>query len=152
MDDDALSEKIKEYREMLENERPELDMELLMRVLEMVNDESEVKVAIDPVDATGEWVATATTYAVLGLRKLDDGRLALRVADERHGIVGEKLIMQLRKEFDTNFAGHKVPVLFVHKGEVVQLTEIYSHVLVRAAYAGMPSDVVLATAIQNDAR
>ena len=97
--EDILREKIRAYRAMLDEEKPELDIELLMRVLDMVNDESEVKVAIDPVDPEGGWVPGAPTYAVAGIRELDDGRLALRVHDEKHGIAAEVLYSQLQKEF-----------------------------------------------------
>ena len=145
MDEDILQEKIRAYKEMLKNQRPELDMELLLRVLDMVNDESEVKVALEPVGDEGQWLKDATTYAVAGCKTLDDGRVVLRVHDEKHGIYADKLASQLQKAFKHS-TPYKAPVFFIHKGEEVTLTEVYSHALVSMVYAGMPSDVVLATA------
>lgn len=144
LDEDVLREKIKQYKEMLKQEKPDLDMELLLRVFSLVNEESEVKVALEPIGDEGEWVSSATTYAVSGVRELDDGRIALRVNDEKHGIAVGKLEPQLRKAF-RHKTPYKAPVFFMHKNEEVKLTEVYSHALVRQVYAGLPSDVILAT-------
>ena len=142
-DEDILAEKIKAYRESLKHQKPDLDLELLMRILDMVNGESEVKIAIDPVDEDGGWSADAPTYAVRGVTKLEDGRIALRANAEHHGIEADTLYSQLKKALK-HTKGSNAPVIFVRKGEVITLTDVYSHSLVRQVYAGMPFDVVLA--------
>ena len=143
--DDILQEKIKAYREMLKNQRPELDFELFLKILDMVNDESEVKASLEPINEDGTWSSEARTFAVLGVKTLDDGRVCLRVSDEKHGIKAEKLYEQIKKAFKHS-TPYKAPVFFVRGEDEVVLTDVYSHALVREVYAGMPSDVVLATA------
>ena len=144
MDDDVMREKIKAYRESLKEEKPELDIALLFRILDMVNESSEVKVAVNPVGEEGEWSSDAPTYGVSGVTTLDDGRVALTVKNDKHGIEAGDLYLKLKKQFKRT-KGEKVPVLYVHKEQVTTLTDVYSHALVRQMWAGMPFDVVLAT-------
>lgn len=143
MDEDILQEKIKAYRESLKEAKPDLDVALLMRILDMVNGDSEIKVAINPIAEGGEWDPKAPTYAVNGVKEMEDRRLALRVSDEKHGIAAYKLEEQYKKHLKHS-KGEKMPVLFTRKGEVVKLTDVFSHALVREMWAGMPFDVVLA--------
>ena len=148
--DDILKEKIKAYRESLNKSVPDLDIALLLRILDMVNDDSEVKVAISPVDPEGGWSSSAPTYAVLGTKTSDDGRIELRVNDQKHGIAADALYTQLKKALK-HASGSGMPVFFTHKGEETKLTDVYSHSLVRNVYAGMPFDVVLATSQKESA-
>ena len=140
--DEVWAEKIKAYRESIKEAKPDLDIALLYRILDIVNESSEVKVAINPV-TEGGWSSEAPTYAVAGVKKLDDGRVALRVNDEKHGIEAGALYTKLKKEFK-RASGEKVPVLFVRGDTVTQLTDVDSHALVREQWAGMPFDLVLA--------
>lgn len=141
--DDALQEKIKQYREMLKKQKPDLDIELLFRIMRIMNESSEVKIALDPISEDGSWESKATTYAVAGVTQLDDGRYALRTNRENHGITIAKLERELGKAFKHDRGSGK-PVLFVHGDEVTQLTDAYSHALTREQWAGMPFDLVLA--------
>ena len=140
---DVMQEKIKQYREMLKKEKPELDIELLFRIMRIMNDSSEVHVGIDPIAEDGKWTSNAPTYAVSGVTTLDDGRVALRVNNEKHGITVDNLERKLRKLFKHD-RGTGKPVLFVRGDTVTQLTEAYSHALVREKWAGLPFDLVLA--------
>ncbi|MBQ9000845.1 MAG: hypothetical protein IJ087_03225 [Eggerthellaceae bacterium] len=141
--DEVWEEKVKAYRESIKQEKPELDIALLFRILDIVNESSEVKVAIDPIGEEGDWSSNAPTYAVTGVTKLDDGRVALRAADEHHGIEAGALYNKLKKEMKRS-TGEKVPVLFAKGETVTQLTDVFSHALVREQWAGMPFDLVLA--------
>lgn len=140
---DVLQEKIKEYKESLKKERPELDIALLFRILDLMNESSEVKVAIDPVKGDGEWSSDAPTYAVVGVTTLEDGRVALKVRDERHAMEAGDLYVKLKKVFKRKNV-EKVPVLYVKNETVTQLTDAYSHALVQQKWGGMPFDLVLA--------
>ena len=141
--DEVWEEKVKAYRESIKEAKPDLDIALLFRILDIVNESSEVKVAINPISGEGDWSSDAPTYGVTGVKRLDDGRVALRVADERHGIEAGVLYNKLKKEMKRS-TGEKVPVLFVKGETVTQLTDAYSHALVREQWAGMPFDLVLA--------
>ena len=141
--DDALRERIQAYRDSLGGEKPDLDIALLFRILDLVNDLSEVRVAVDPVDDHGGWQPGAPTWSVTGVRKLDDGRVVLRVADEHHGIKAGDFYAKLEKEFEHQ-TGAGVPVLFARGDSVTKLTDVYSHALVHQMWAGMPFDLVLA--------
>ena len=143
MEEDVLQEKLKEYREMLKKERPDLDIELLFRILQLMNDSSEVRVSIDPISSDGQWSSDAPTYSVSGLTQLDDGRYALRVNQDKHGLTVDELYSKLRDAFKKS-SGAGVPVLFARGDTVTQLTEAYSHALVREQMAGLPFDLVLA--------
>ena len=146
--EDVLLERIQAYRELLKGPKPDLDIELLFRILDLVDESSEVHVAMNPVDDEGGWSSDAPKWAVSGVIHLDDGRVALRVRDDRHGIEAGKLYLRLKKEFKRQ-SGAKVPVLFVRGEKVTQLTDAYSHALVREEWAGMPFDLVLA--VRTDA-
>ena len=141
--DDVLLEKIREYRKLLKMDKPELDMALFLKILDITNESSEVKVAINPLSDEGEWASDAPTWAVGGVTVLDDGRVALRVKDDRHGMEAGDLQVRLKKQFKRS-TGDGVPVLFVQGETVTQLTDAYSHALVREKWAGMPFDLVLA--------
>lgn len=141
--DELWEERLREYRESLKKAKPELDIALLFRILDLVNESSEVKVAINPLSDEGEWASDAPTWAVGGVTVLDDGRVALRVKDDRHGMEAGDLHARLKKQFKRS-TGDGVPVLFVQGETVTQLTDAYSHALVREKWAGMPFDLVLA--------
>ena len=141
--DNVMQQKIREYRESLKKEKPELDMELLFRIMRLMNDASEVHVAIDPLSDDGQWEKNAPSYGVAGVTVLDDGRVALRVHNEKHGMTVDKLESKLRKEFKHR-SPVGAPVLYVHGDTVTQLTEAYSHALVRDKWAGLPFDLILA--------
>lgn len=142
MDDDVLQEKIREYRKMLKLDRPDLDLALLLKILDIMNDSSEVKVAIEPVSESGEWIADTPTYTVCNVKRLDDGRLVLRVNNEKHGMTVGDLYVKLTKEMKRT-TGKSVPVLFMKGSEVVQLTEAFSHTMTNEQWAGLPFDLVL---------
>lgn len=141
--DDVMQQRIREYRESLKKQKPDLDMELLFRIMRIMNDASEVRVSIDPLDEDGQWSKNAPTYGVAGVIQLEDGRLALRVTSDKHGITVENLEAKLRKEFKHR-SPVGVPVIYVHGETVTQLTEAYSHALVREKWAGLPFDLILA--------
>ena len=142
-DDSVMREKIQAYRDSLQGEKPELDIALLFKILDTVNDASEVHVAIDPIGEDGNWSSDAETWACAGVKRLDDGRVVLRVHDEHHGISADDLYLKLKREFKRE-SGKGVPVLYIRNGEVTQLTDAYSHALVKEMWAGMPFDLVLA--------
>lgn len=143
VDDSVLQEKIREYREMLKKQKPDMDMQLLFRIMRLMNESSEVHVGIDPIGEDGTWDSHSRTYSVQGVVELPDGRVALRVNSEKHGIKIDELERKLHKTFKRS-TGAGVPVLFVQGETVTQLTDAYSHALVREQWAGMPFDLVLA--------
>ena len=139
----VLQDKIKQYREMLKKEKPELDLELLFRILRIMNDASEVHMAIDPIAEDGQWSSSAPTFAVSGVKTLDDGRVALSVKPDKHGMSVEEVEKRLHKALKRD-RGTGKPVLAVYGDTVTQLTDAYSHALVREQWAGLPFDLVLA--------
>ena len=71
------------------------------------------------------------------------GRYALRVNTEKHGISVDELMRKLRKAYKHD-RGTGKPVYFTYGETVTQLTDAYSHALVRQQWAGLPFDLVLA--------
>lgn len=140
--DDVLLEKIREYRKMLKLDKPDLDLALLLKILDIMNESSEVFIALEPVTETGEWVSDTPKYAVRGLKKLDDGRLVLTTSNDKHGMHAGDLFMKLKKELK-RATGMGVPVLFLKGDEAVQLTEAFSHSMDNEKWAGLPFDLVL---------
>ena len=140
--DDVLIEKIREYRRMLKLDKPDLDVSLLLKIFNITNESSEVFVAIEPVSETGEWVSNTPKYAVRGLKKLDDGRLVLSVNADKHGIAAGDLHEQYRKALK-HASGSGVPVLFMRGDEITQITEAFSHALLKDQWSGLPFDIVL---------
>lgn len=140
--DDVLLEKIREYRKMLQLDKPDLDVALLMKIFDITNEQSEVFIAIEPVSEDDEWVSDSPRFAVAGLARLDDGRLAMRVNRESHGMAAGDLRDLYAEELKRN-TGSKMPVLFMKGDEVLQLTEAFSHSLVNRQWAGLPFDIVL---------
>ena len=140
--DDVLLEKIREYRRMLKIDKPDLDLALLLKILGIMNESSQVKVAIEPVSETGEWVSDTPTFNVNGLKRLEDGRLVLRVSKEKSGMTAGDLLEKLEKELKHS-SGEKMPVLFMKGDEAVQLNEAFSHSMNKEQWAGLPFDLVL---------
>ena len=140
--DDVLLEKIREYRRMLKTDKPDLDLALLLKILDIMNESSQVKVALEPVTESGEWVSDTPTFSVNSLKRLDDGRLVLRMNKEKNGMTAGDLHVKLEKELKHS-SGEKVPVLFMKGDEPVQLTEAFSHSMNKEQWAGLPFDLVL---------
>ena len=140
--DDVLIEKIREYRKMLKMDKPDLDMALFMKILDITNESSEVKVAIEPVAETGEWLSDTPSFSVCGLKRLDDGRLVMRVNKDKPAMHAGDLFAKLKKELK-NTPGDGMPLLFMKGDEVIQLTEAFSHSMTNERWAGLPFDLVL---------
>lgn len=140
--DDVLIEKIREYRKMLKLDKPDLDMALLLKILDITNESSEVFVTLEPVTESGEWISDAQQYAVCGIKRLDDGRIVMRVNQEKHGMAAGDLHEQLKKLLK-HTTGSKVPVLFMKGEEITQLSEAFSHSLINDQWAGLPFNIVL---------
>lgn len=140
--DDVLLEKIREYRKLLKMDKPELDMALFLKILDITNESSEVKVALEPVSESGEWVSDTPTYSVCGVKRLEDGRLALRVNKEKRAMAAGDLYEKLKKELKKS-SGDSMPVLFLQGDAVTQLTEAFSHSMTNDQWAGLPFDLVL---------
>ena len=140
--DDALLEKIREYRRMLKMDKPDLDMALFLKILDITNESSEVKVAIEPVTETGEWVSDTPSFSVCGVKRLEDGRLVLRVNNEKHAMAAGDLYVKLKKELK-NTPCNGIPLLFMQGDSVIQLTEAFSHSMTNERWAGLPFDLVL---------
>ena len=58
-DESVIAENARAYKESLKLAKPELDIALLFRILDMVNESSEVKIAIEPIGDEGEWTTDA---------------------------------------------------------------------------------------------
>ena len=140
--DDVLLEKIREYRKLLKMDKPELDMALFLKILDITNESSEVKVALEPVSESGEWISDTPTYSVCGVKRLEDGRLALRVNKEKSAMAAGDLYEKLKKELKKS-SGDSMPVLFLQGDAVIQLTEAFSHSMTNDQWAGLPFDLVL---------
>lgn len=140
--DDVLLEKIREYRKLLKMDKPELDMALFLKILDITNESSEVKVALEPVSESGEWISDTPTYSVCGVKRLEDGRLALRVNKEKRAMAAGDLYEKLKKELKKS-SGDSMPVLFLQGDAVTQLTEAFSHSMTNDQWAGLPFDLVL---------
>ena len=140
--DDVLLEKIREYRRMLKTDKPDLDLALLLKILGIMNESSQVKVAIEPVSEKGEWISDTPTFTVNSLKRLEDGRLVLRVNKEKSGMTAGDLLEKLEKELKHS-TGEKMPVLFMKGDEIIQLNEAFSHSMNKEQWAGLPFDLVL---------
>ena len=140
--DDVLLEKIREYRKLLKMDKPELDMALFLKILDITNESSEVKVALEPVSESGEWISDTPTYSVCGVKRLEDGRLALRVNKEKSAMAAGDLYEKLKQELKKS-SGDSMPVLFLQGDAVIQLTEAFSHSMTNDQWAGLPFDLVL---------
>ena len=140
--DDVLLEKIREYRKLLKMDKPELDMALFLKILDITNESSEVKVALEPVSESGEGISDTPTYSVCGVKRLEDGRLALRVNKEKRAMAAGDLYEKLKKELKKS-SGDSMPVLFLQGDAVIQLTEAFSHSMTNDQWAGLPFDLVL---------
>ena len=140
--DDVLLEKIREYRKLLKMDKPELDMALFLKILDITNESSEVKVALEPVSESGEWISDTPTYSVCGVKRLEDGRLALRVNKEKRAMTAGDLYEKLKQELKKS-SGDSMPVLFLQGDAVIQLTEAFSHSMTNDQWAGLPFDLVL---------
>lgn len=147
IEDDPLHQKVEEFKASLQKTKPEMDVSLFLRVLDVANGASEVKYAYDPIDDEG-WIAGTDTLAVGGARVTDDGKLCLSLKSEKHGISADKLYTQVRKLAKKECAG-TAPLVVMRKGEEVKVTDIYSHSLVREMWAGLPFDIVLVTKVEH---
>ncbi|MBQ9041309.1 MAG: hypothetical protein IJ111_00675 [Eggerthellaceae bacterium] len=147
VEDDPLHQKVEEFKASLQKVTPEMDVSLLLRVLDVVNESSEVKYAFDAIDEQG-WKTGTEEIAVGGARVTDDGKLCLTLKSEKHGIEAGKLYSQARK-LNKKGCADSASIVVMRKGEEMQVTDIFSHSMVRQMWAGLPFDVVMVTKVDH---
>ena len=84
--DEVWAEKIKAYRDSIKEEKPDLDIELLLRILDIVNESSEMHsgIAAIPLEADERM---QVGYIMHNERR--PGSLLLRYIDELHQVIAE---------------------------------------------------------------
>lgn len=140
--EDALQEKIRAYKASVKEQKPDLDVALLLRMLDILKDDCEIHVAIDPVSDDG-WQPDAPIYGVTRLDVDEEGRFVLLVNGDKHGITNEKLYTQVEQALRAHPNDHAY-LYFNYSGKTVRLTEAYSHAQLKERWGGMPFDLVLA--------
>lgn len=147
IEDDPLHQKVEEFKASLQKTTPDMNVSLLLRVLDVVNESSEVKYAFDPIDDQG-WVTGTEENAVGGAHVTDDGKLCLTLKSEKHGIAAGKLYSQVHK-LSKKGCADSASIVVMRKGEEVKVTDIFSHSMVRQMWAGLPFDVVMVTKVDR---
>lgn len=150
-EDDVLYKRIKEFKESLKKSIPDMDVNLLLRILKLVNGSSEVFVAINPVHDDHSWVKDNPKYAVKGVKRTDDGRLLLRTTAEKHGMEASDLRDAVKREVKKGLSD-RAKLVFLRKDEIVEITDAFSHPMVREHWSGLPFDLILATVTERPPR
>lgn len=141
--EDVMLQKIQEYKAMVRDKKPEVNVSFLMNVLDIVHDESEVKFAVNPLDENGNWIHGTTVTGVSSVRLLDNGGLAIGLAGGKRGMKTEDMHRQISKLQKSGCSGTASIFVFM-RNEPVKITEVYAHGLRSEKVVGLPIDVVLA--------
>lgn len=147
-EEDALQLRIKQFKESLKKSIPDMDVNLLVRILKLMHSGSEVFVAVNPIHDDDSWVKDNPKYAVKGIKRLEDGRLLLRTTSEKHGIEAGDLLPAVRRELKKGLSD-RAKIVFMRKEELVEITDAFSHSIVREHWSGLPFDLILATVTEK---
>ena len=143
-DQNVLHEKIKEWKKAHKGAPRDLDFAFFCEILRFVNGSSPVKVACNPTSQAGEWVPGTECRSVAKAEVDDKGRLVLRLKSDKTGLSADKLYEQVQ-HLKKRVAGGKSPVMVkISETKTIQITDAYSHSLVKQHWAGLPFDLVFA--------
>lgn len=140
---DILKDKVAEYKRSHPDKLPELDFALLLKSLDKVNGNSEVKVARNAINDKREWIPGTKAYSVSKVYLSDDRKVVFSLRKDG----GAMTVDQLREALEPIIK--KLPVktvpimLSLGENKLIQLTELYAHSLVQSMWAGLPFDFVL---------
>ena len=148
LEDDVLQERIREFKESLKNNVPDMDVGLLLRILHIVNESSEMFVASNPLHDDNSWVKDCPRFAITGFEITDDGKLRLRLSSDLHGMAAGTLYDRLNRAVRKGLSD-RAKIVYVYKGEEIQVTDAFSHTVVRKHWAGLPFDIVLASVTEK---
>lgn len=148
VDNDVLQERIREFKESLKRELPDMDVSLLLRILDIVNDSSEMFVASNPLHDDNSWVKDCPKFAVSGIEVTPEGKLMMRLSSEKHGLHAEDLKSRVKRAVKGGLSD-RAQIVFTRKGDEVRITDAFSHTLVREHWSGMPFDIILASVTER---
>lgn len=139
----VLQEMIKKWKAEHKAKPRPLDYEMFLQISNMVSDSSEVKVARNPLDEDHDWIPDTKCLGVTKVFQDDEGRLTLRASYGKTNYTVDKMHSELRR------VGKKISLsssIMAQLGDskTVQLTDVYSHALVKDSWAGLPFDLVFA--------
>jgi hypothetical protein len=139
----VLQEMIKQWKAEHKAKPRPLDFEMFQQILKMVNESSAVKVARNPLDEDHDWIPETTCLNVGKISQDDEGHLVLHVRHNKTEYSVDKLLTDLRRVGKKLSLGSSI-MAQVSEKKVVQITDVYSHALVKDSWAGLPFDLVFA--------
>ena len=142
-DPNVLQEMIKEWKRQNKEKPRDLDYEMLDVIMRHVNGSSPVKVARNPLDKERDWIPDTVCQNVKSVSIDDQGRLTVHVRGDKTELSVDAMLGQI-KRLKTKISRSSSIMLKISDKKTVQLTDIYSHALVKDSWAGLPFDLVLA--------
>ena len=116
---------------------------LLLKSLDKVNGNSEVKIARNAINDKREWIPGTKAYNVSKVSLTDDRKVVFSLRKDG----GAMTVDQLREALEPiikKLPLKTVPIMLqLGENKLVQLTELYAHSLVQSMWAGLPFDFVL---------
>lgn len=139
----VLQEMIKKWKAEHKAKPRPLDYEMFLQISNMVSDSCEIKVARNPLDEDHDWIPNTPCLGVTKIFQDSEGRLTLRATHGKSHYTVDKLHSELRR------VGKKISLsssimVQLSDSKTVQLTDVYSHALVKDSWAGLPFDLVFA--------
>lgn len=142
-ENDALRGAVKNFKDAMRKVDQDLDVDFLLKTLGMVNEHSAVKVARNPVDANHEWISGTKLHNIGKVEVDDEFHLLLHIRHDGAECTAEKLLEHIEVAKKKMHATMGPVMLQVSDSKKVQITDVFSHSLVKDMYAGVPFDVVL---------
>ena len=146
--EDVMWDKVREYKKMLAEAKPDMDISLLLRILDVMNSSSEVFVAHNPLYDDDSWVSDVQKYAVKGAALNDEGKFVLKTSSDKQGMHVDDL-HQLIKDAMRHGLSERASIYFMRKEELVEITDAYSHTLAKDQWSGLPFDLILANVTER---
>ena len=140
----VMQERINEWKKAHKDKPRDLDYGMFCDVLDIVNESSVLKVARNPLDEDRDWVPDTVCHNVRGFEVDDQGRLVIILSRDHAELTVESAYAKLRGLKKHAPAKSNSVMVRVSDTKVVQLTDVYSHALVKDSWAGLPFDVVFA--------
>ena len=141
---DVMRQMVQKWKSEHREKQADLDLEMFMKIIKVANGSSAIKVACNPLDEDHDWIPDTPCYNIGNVYVDEQQRLVLCMRRDKTEYSVEKMLdtlKALKKQGPSRFS--KI-MLQITDDKIVELTDIYSHALVRDNWAGLPFDIVLA--------
>lgn len=138
-----LREKVDDYKAAHPEKLPEFDYALMIKSLQSMNENSQIKVACNAFNEKREWIPGTQKWNVSKVY-LSEDRCVVFTLSHTDKAMTVAMLQDDLQDIDKKIPMKNIPVLIeINENTRVRATDLYAHSLVTSFWAGLPVDFVL---------